>query len=387
MAVRIGASHTGSMFVPSIVMLLALPAIAAAQVPAQELTRMRFPDPPGYVLVNADFHMHTVFSDGLVWPTVRVDEAWRTGLDAIAITDHIEYRPHKEDVSGNLNRSFELAEPRGRERDVIVIRSAEITRKLPPGHLNAFFLNDVNPLNTPDYHDAVKAAIDQGAFVSWDHPNYQHPQNRCEWFKEHTELLEKGWLHGIEVANGRDYYPEAHRWCLEKKLTMICGSDMHNPLGVDTDGMAGDPRPMTIVLAKERTAPAIKEALFARRTVVFTGKALVGEEQWLRPILAASIAPARLAVTLKGRQPADVLIRNSADMDLQLEAAGQPTDVSVPAKLTLYRQRRTPCTLKARQGNLTGTRTVAASYVVRNVLMAPDKGLPVTLEFDVTFSK
>ena len=51
---------------------------------------IQFPDVPGYQTLKCDFHMHTVFSDGLVWPTVRVNEAWRTGLDAISITDHIE---------------------------------------------------------------------------------------------------------------------------------------------------------------------------------------------------------------------------------------------------------------------------------------------------------
>lgn len=31
------------------------------------------PDIAGYLTLKCDFHMHTVFSDGNVWPTVRVD--------------------------------------------------------------------------------------------------------------------------------------------------------------------------------------------------------------------------------------------------------------------------------------------------------------------------
>ncbi len=54
-----------------------------------------FPDIPGYETLICDFHMHTVFLDGLVWPTVRVSEAVEEGLDAISITDHIEYLPHE----------------------------------------------------------------------------------------------------------------------------------------------------------------------------------------------------------------------------------------------------------------------------------------------------
>ena len=39
------------------------------------------PDLLGYQTLKCDFHMHTVFSDGSVWPTVRVDEIWEDGLD------------------------------------------------------------------------------------------------------------------------------------------------------------------------------------------------------------------------------------------------------------------------------------------------------------------
>ena len=38
---------------------------------------IHFPNLPGYQTLKCDLHMHTVFSDGEVWPTVRVREAWR----------------------------------------------------------------------------------------------------------------------------------------------------------------------------------------------------------------------------------------------------------------------------------------------------------------------
>ena len=99
-------------------------------------------DVPGFVTLKGDFHIHTVFSDGLVWPTVRADEAWREGLDVISITDHLEYQPHKADVSTNFNRSYELARGHGTDLDLLVVRGSEITRKMPPGHLNAIFLTN-----------------------------------------------------------------------------------------------------------------------------------------------------------------------------------------------------------------------------------------------------
>ncbi len=47
--------------------------------------KINIPDVLGYKTLKCDLHTHTVFSDGLVWPTVRVDEAWREGLDAISM--------------------------------------------------------------------------------------------------------------------------------------------------------------------------------------------------------------------------------------------------------------------------------------------------------------
>ena len=54
--------------------------------------------------------MHTVFSDGSVWPNIRVMEAKKDGLDVIATTEHLEYQSWIDDIPHpNRNRSFELA--------------------------------------------------------------------------------------------------------------------------------------------------------------------------------------------------------------------------------------------------------------------------------------
>jgi len=336
--------------------------------------------------MKCDFHMHTIFSDGKVWPTTRVDEAWRTGLDAIAITDHVESQHHKGDVSTNRNRSFEIAEPQGRLFDVLVIRGAEITKKLPPGHLNAIFLTDANPVEKPDFRQAIKAAIDQKAFVFWNHPSHEHPQKKSEWFPEHTELYEKGWMHGIEVVNGMTYYPEAHAWCLEKKLTMMCNSDIHEPLTLYGEGKPGDHRPMTLVLVKEKTPEALKEALFARRTLVYMGNMLIGEEPYLRPIYEASVSPVRSGLTLKGKDRALLQIRNRSEISFELEAVGEPAEVSAPKSLTLHRERVSLCEVRAKAPGQTGTKKLSLPYVVKNLLIAPGKGLPVNVEFEAAFT-
>lgn len=58
---------------------------------SQVRNEISIPGFDGYQTLKCDFHIHTVFSDGSVWPDIRVQEAWQEGLDAIAMTDHIEY--------------------------------------------------------------------------------------------------------------------------------------------------------------------------------------------------------------------------------------------------------------------------------------------------------
>ena len=50
------------------------------------------PQVGGYNIYKADLHTHSIYSDGDMTPALRVREAYYDGLDAIAITEHIEYR-------------------------------------------------------------------------------------------------------------------------------------------------------------------------------------------------------------------------------------------------------------------------------------------------------
>ena len=66
--------------------------------------------PEGNLLIGADLHTHTVFSDGMVWPSIRVEEAIRDGLDAISLTEHLEYQPRSEDIPNpDRNRAYIVA--------------------------------------------------------------------------------------------------------------------------------------------------------------------------------------------------------------------------------------------------------------------------------------
>lgn len=371
---------------------LAVVAAMASSLTAHDVvTRARspihIPNPPGYVTFKGDFHIHTIFSDGTVWPSVRAEEAWREGLDVIAITDHIEYLPHKADVSTNYNRSYEIAKGTGSGLDVLVIHGSEITRQMPPGHLNAVFLTNSTSLAVTNWRDAVMAAHQQGAFIFWNHPGWdaQTTNGVVRWYAEHTELLGKGMLHGIEVVNGREYYPEAHRWAVEKKLTMMSNSDVHSPANLDYHVHNGDHRPITLVFAKERSLDAVKKALFERRTAVYSGERLIGDEQFLRPIFEKSIEIRKSKFELKGKGSMAVQIHNSSDLDFILEREHELAGINIPNKIILPAQKTVILSVQGKSATQKGRHKLGLSYKATNLLIGPDEPLPVRLELEITF--
>lgn len=368
-------------------MALCAPMALAHEPITRARTPVNIPDIPGYVTLKCDFHIHTVFSDGLVWPTVRSEEAWRQGLDAIAITDHIEYQPHKADVSTNHNRSYQIARKAGDDLDVLVIKGSEITHKMPPGHLNAIFLTNSLPLGTENWKDQTRIAHEQGAFIFWNHPGWpaQKKDGQTLWYDEHSWLLEQGFLQGIEVVNGRDYYPEAHRWAIEKKLTLLSNSDIHAPLNLDYNVHEfNDHRPITLVFAKERTREAIKEALFARRTAVYSGEKLIGDEQFLKPIFTNAVKFVKSSVKITSKDKYFLQIANTSDITFELERVGDVADLTTPKSLRLAGNKTVLFEVKAKANAANGTKQIAATYRVTNLLIGPGEPLTVTLPFEVS---
>jgi hypothetical protein len=350
-------------------------------------TPVQLPNLPGLITLKCDFHMHTVFSDGLVWPTVRVEEAWRQGLDAIAITDHIESQRYRADVSTNHNRSHEIASALGVDLGILVIRGGEITRQMPPGHLNAIFLTNVSALAVPDWSDALQIARAQGAFIFWNHPgwNRQLTDGQIKWHPEHTQLHEAGLIHGIEIANHREYYPVAHRWAIDKKLTLFSNSDIHPPINLDYYVHPRDIRPMTLVFARERTVEGIKEALFDRRTAVLWAGRLLGEARFLRPLFDGSIRVLNPTVTVSGRGRVLLQVHNDSSVDFILERSEDPADLTIPRQLTLPAQKTVLLEVSGRGHPAAGIRQVNLPYRVRNLLPAPDEPLPVTIGVEIDF--
>ncbi|MFC1563730.1 Sb-PDE family phosphodiesterase [candidate division KSB1 bacterium] len=348
-------------------------------------TEAKIPDIPGYVTVKCDFHMHTVFSDGSVWPTVRIDEAWREGIDALSITDHIEYLPHEDDMKKDLNRSYELAKSGAEHLNLILIRGTEITRDEPEAHHNALFITDANKLEIHDFRECIEAAADQGAFIIWNHPGWKQPGLKSVWYEIQNEIYEKGWLHGIEVVNTDDYYPNAHRWCLEKNMTIIGCSDVHGPVNLSYDLAKGEHRPLTLVFAQSRTESAIKEALFARRTAVYWRNILIGEERYLKPIFARSIEMITPEVKVTGTGSGYAQIKNTSDIPYELAANGEDNYVSFPNSVTLQPGKTVLLTIRGKSEDRSGVRMVKLPYIVKNLYVKPEEGMPVELSVNVRF--
>ena len=278
--------------------------ILYAQTEKKYERKLFFPDLDNYKTLLTDFHQHTIFSDGLVWPTIRVEEAVKDGLDAISLTDHLEYQPFSKDIPNpDRNRVYIVAKDftdrinKTVDKKLIIINGQEITRSMPPGHINAIFLDDANKLLHPnDSLKGIEEANKQNAFVFWNHPGW--PAQRSDGIAKlddfHRYLIDKNLLHGIEVVNELYYSEEALDIALKNNLTIMGTSDIHGLIDwlfkVPDDNESENKnlpghRPITMVFAKSKDKNSIKEALFEGRTAVFYNEMLIGKEENLKPLI------------------------------------------------------------------------------------------------------
>ena len=263
---------------------------------------IRLPSVNGLLPLKCDFHIHTVFSDGDLWPTARVKEAWQDGLDAISITDHTSATPSKPNMTGGPNRSYEIAKPEAERRGLILIQGTEITRAKPEGgHLNAIFITDAEKMTTNfPTETAVKEAVRQGGIIIWNHPGWAI--DSCAMFDVNKRLIASGDIHAVEVFNEAEWYPRALSWCRDLKLAPVATTDVHymtNNLYRISDNSI---RPMTIVLAREKTQEAIKDAFLKRNTIAFYRGMLAGNSDLLKDFFFASVSVQKITTLLNRDQ-------------------------------------------------------------------------------------
>lgn len=356
--------------------------ILALPLASQERATIDIPDLPGYITLKCDFHLHTVFSDGKVWPTVRVDEAYRDGLDAIALADHLGRR-HDEDIVTSRNRPYEIAADRAEAKGIILIKGSEISPSMPPGHHNTLFLSDADEVadKRAKYMEAFRAAKAQNAFIVWNHPGNMQQPDTTMWWPIHTQLYEEGMMHGIEVVNGDNYYPEAHRWALDKKLAMLGNSDAHEPIAACPSGKH---RPMTLVFAKAKTPEAIREALDERRTAVYYREFVIGDEKYLKELFESAVEwkVEKTGKVVNEGEEVRVTVRNNSDLTIRLrKAAHDPRlvyfrNTVIPPYLTVSPHGKLTFTVRL----LKGVKGGDVNFRVDNFIVQPDTGMMYTLK-------
>jgi len=334
------------------------------------------PDIPGYYTMKCDFHMHTVFSDGRVWPDIRVNEAIAEGLDAIAITDHVE---HKRDyVDDNHVVGYEIAKKAADGTGLVVVPGGEISAS--PDHYNALFLKNQDEPVLRDRKPAVRiaGANKQGAFVFWNHPGwtYKYKDGNAPLTEEFVSLLKNGQVKGIEICNGSGYWEGAHKLALENNLTILGNSDMH---GVSYYQFNPDKhRTITLVFAKEKSVEGIQEALLNQRTAIYRENDLVGSEKFLKPLFLESVQVS--AKFREGTTIAMVKLTNTSDIDFYCDYMGDYSFYNAVSLITIPAHSTTVVGVKTNK-NL---KSFPMKFEVHNAITAPGKKLTVEVIIEVS---
>jgi hypothetical protein len=172
----------------------------------------------------------------------------------------------------------------------------------------------------------------------------------------------------MEVCNGSGYHPTAHKWCLEKGLTMLGNSDIHAP-DLNDRTMPEEHRTLTLVFVEENTLEGLKEALMEGRTAVWFNDQMIGRPEWLEALLEESveIAPPHY----RGKDYVLVKVSNKSDIEIQLERTGSvgPGTLTLPAQSTSM----------VKIGTGSPESPIDLSYEVTNFLIAPGEGLPISV--------
>jgi len=371
-----------------ILVLSNLSLIARSQVTERTNRVITLPDIPGFKTLKCDFHMHTVFSDGHVWPSFRVNEAIRDGLDVISLTEHIDYEGFPEVIARNYNQSYDIAIEAAKNKNLMIIKGLEISPRVPPYHNNALFIKDANVLPS-EYmknwkkkfimkdtitHEQLLApfleAKKQDAFVFYNHPGYSwwDKKDTAIFTSFHKELLERKILKGVEVVNSGVYNIIAHRLAMKYNLTMVCNTDEHFD---NAPRYAKTHRPMTLVFAKEKTAESLKEAMLSGRTALYFDDYLIARQQEADAFFKAAVQVNTERQLRNGEPILNIKLFNNSDIPFKIQASANFDIERYPfGQVTLAAHDTTTITLKALWNYPDST---PLRMKVLNVITSPDE--------------
>ena len=284
----------------------------------------------GYNVYKADLHTHSIFSDGLVHPKWRVYEAWQDGLDVMAVTEHIENRAYenmfheylkeytdKEYQKGpaglknvDINFSIREAKKEAVKYGITIIPGSEITRSgSEVGHFNALFTTDNNLIYDEDPVQSIRNAKSQGALVMHNHPGWRRKDIKMT--PTEKTAYGEGLIDGVEVMNGGMFFPGIIDRVREYNQFIAANTDVHKTTASDYR-LTGADRPMTLILAKDKSLESLREALLQRRTIAFGFNTLCGSEELLRDFFYACVKVTRINET-------SVLVTNMTSITFKLQ--------------------------------------------------------------------
>lgn len=197
--------------------------VAQGRSRAGALVRRLDPDPlpatrDGWL--RGDLHCHTLYSDGDSEPSAMLDAAAAASLDFLGVTDHNNVAHHSAYLPGGDGLP-------------LVVPGVEVTTY--GGHWNAHGTSRWHEFREPEpaaVARAMRAAMDEGAFVTVNHPKPLGPA----W--SYGDLP----CHGIEVWNG--LWPRSnavslawwdHRLGSGERIVAVGGSDTHYLRRADRD--------------------------------------------------------------------------------------------------------------------------------------------------------
>ncbi|MFN7992447.1 MAG: PHP domain-containing protein [Bryobacteraceae bacterium] len=343
---------------------------------AQTRDALPVPDVPGFHTLKCDFHVHTVFSDGEVWPTTRVSEAWQQGLDVIALTDHAGYHPHDPDISKDLQRPYEIALTEARRSRITLIQGVEIAEGNL--HCNALFVTKPNAFSGLKLLDALREANRQGAFVFWNHPGWKR---KPDWFPLIASAYEEHLFQGVELVNDLDFYPEVFPWIEQRSLTIMADSDTHVPTSAQYSPRT---RPITLLFAHGHDERAVREALESRRAAAWMGGQVWGAEQYLHGLWDGAIEIRSSDLEFHGgpARRATVQIRNRSAIPFRLRVADTPKWLLTGAG-ELPAERVAEISLALAKDAPAGTQQVVLELEVLNLHVSPNRNLIVRIPLNV----
>lgn len=352
--------------------LLALCAVAAGQV----RDPLPVPNVGGYRTLKCDFHMHTVFSDGHVWPPARVTEAWRDGLDAISITDHSGSKKKQEYLKPDLNLPHSLAKSLADQLGILLVPGVEVAEGLT--HCNGLFVKDANAVDGMNMLTSLRTLRAQGAYIFWNHPGWRRP---AIWYPDIDTYYKEKLMDGFEIINETETYPDTLAWAEEKKLALFANSDVHATFEPQD---ARTRRPITLVFVRTADLAGLREALDARRTAAWLRDDVWGAEEFLRALWqgAIKIEPSRLVFTAQERR-SGLRVENTSAIPFRVKVKNTPAWLTVSAG-EIPGQRTVFAPMSAGKDAPAGEHRLELTLEVTSLHIAPGKGLTVTLPITVT---